>query len=111
MFPGLNDFDPGLIEFYGPTGTLEVQEAPPSRHFPDIDALRLLVVLPGASVSMGHRIGREDYIFKEPGNYRAVFRMDLYDCAELPNLKGNFWVDNPKWFLGHLYTESTATLR
>jgi hypothetical protein len=60
---------------------------------------------------MGHRIGREDYIFKEPGNYRAVFRMELYDCAELPNLKGNFWVDNPKWFLGHLYTESTATLK
>jgi hypothetical protein len=90
-----------------------VQEAPPGRHYPDLDAIPFLVVLPGKSVRMGHRIGRNDYIFKDPGTYRAVFRLELYDCAEIPNLTGDSVSDNKntKWFLGHLYLESSATLK
>ncbi len=113
--PGSGDFHVELIKMYGPKGELPVSEVDPYWRVPGRianDALLVIVIPRDQEVRQGIRFGKDDYVITDPGEYRAVYRVGLADCAELPNLKGHsFQQDNPKWFLGNLVAEATATLK
>ena len=114
QIPGSGDFDPGLVEFYGPKGVLPVEdsEAARRRHYPDIDTmgLRFIAFFRGARVRVGHRISSDDYLFKDVGHYRAVLRIEAYDCAKLGEVSSVSDM-RPGWFLGHIVAEASATLQ
>ena len=115
MIPGSDDFHVELIKLYGPKGELPVSEVNPHWRAPGRivrDALLVIVIRRDQQVRQGVRFGKDDYVITDPGAYRAVYRIPLFDCAELPNLKSNSFVDdNPKWFLGDLVAEAGATLK
>lgn len=113
--PGSSDFHVELIKMYGPKGELPVSDVDPYWRAPGNivrDALVVIVIPRDQEVRQGIRFGKDDYVITDLGEYRAVYRVGLADCAELPNLKTNsFYQDNPKWFLGNLVAEATATLK
>ncbi len=114
QIPGSDDFDPGLVEIRGPKGVLPIEDSDAARrrHFPDIDTmgLRFVAFLRGATVRVGRRISKDDYIFKDAGFYRAVLRIEAYDCAKLDEISS---VSDTRegWFLGFIVAEASATLQ
>lgn len=113
--PGSSDFHVEMIKMYGPKGELPVSDVDPYWRAPGNivrDALLVIVIPRDQEVRQGVRFGKDDYVITDPGEYRAVYRVGLADCAELPNLKRNsFHDENPKWFLGNLVAAATATLK
>lgn len=113
--PGGTYFHVELIKLFGPKGELPVSEVDPYWREPGPivnSALLMVAILPDQEFRQGVRFGKDDYVITDPGEYRAVYRVGLADCAEIPNLKiPSFHNDNPKWFLGYLYAEAKAVLK
>jgi hypothetical protein len=113
--PGTGDFHVELIEMYGPKGKVPVSAGDPYWRTPgqiERDALRAIVILRDQEVKQGMRFGKDDYVFSEPGTYKAVLRINLYDCAMVENLRSPSWYQ-PKlanWYLGDLVFETAAPL-
>lgn len=110
MWPGAHDFDVSTVEFHGPTGAVTASETyleSMGEYLRFRNALRLIVMFPGADIDEGYRFAQREFVFKSAGKYKIQYRVPVFDCSNLSLERG----PDPYaggWYLGDLVAEAEA---